>query len=234
MGHVAGSGVADWFRDPSWDEVTQAEFERRLQRARPSNRPQYLRIKGLAVAAGGRTDDAEQIYQRVLDEYPESLDAASAREHLGDLARLQGRLSQAEEHYRTLLAAHPTLNATTGLAELSLAEVLIEAGDGDSQGEAGALLTAVSERPSGLLFNDSRFRWLVARSFLAAVLDDLAVQQEMARQALELLGAGPTFARHPTVGVAHANVVTVGWLTAASSGPLPTGWADIPPWAAQR
>ena len=41
----------DWFRSPDWDEPARTAFEARLARARPRNRQQYLRIKGLALRA---------------------------------------------------------------------------------------------------------------------------------------------------------------------------------------
>lgn len=207
--------AADWFRDPAWDEEGRAEFERKLGRSRPGSRSQYLRIKGLAVEEGGDLDGAESLFRRVLDEAPDSLDAPAAREHLGDLARSCGRSEEAEAHYRELIAEHPTLKATTGLAELSLAELLIERDARTFANEASELLEAVARRRSALVFNSSQFRWLVARTRVAAAQGDLTTQVESASAALELLGAGPPFSRHPTVGLAEADPETRDWLVAA-------------------
>jgi hypothetical protein len=43
----------DWFRTPGWDDGAREDFERRLARARPHNRPQYLKIRALALREAG-------------------------------------------------------------------------------------------------------------------------------------------------------------------------------------
>jgi len=43
----------DWFRSSDWSGDAQEEFERRLSRAGASSRPQYLRIKALALIQHG-------------------------------------------------------------------------------------------------------------------------------------------------------------------------------------
>jgi hypothetical protein len=72
------SAREDWFRSPAWDQAARAEFELRLARARDHNRPQYLRIKGLALREAGLVDAARVLWQRVRSEYPTSMDATSA------------------------------------------------------------------------------------------------------------------------------------------------------------
>ena len=76
----------DWFRSPDWSPIAQAEFEARLSRARPYNRAQYLRIKGLALAEAGEKRGARQLWERVLESTEElaTTQQASALEHLGD------------------------------------------------------------------------------------------------------------------------------------------------------
>ncbi len=49
-GPTSGSAAKDW------DEAARADFEARLARARPHNRQQYLRIKGLSLRAAGHAD----------------------------------------------------------------------------------------------------------------------------------------------------------------------------------
>jgi tetratricopeptide (TPR) repeat protein len=208
----------EWFRSTAWDKAARADFEARLSRARSTSRPQYLRIKGLALHGAGRTDDAVTLWTRVIEDYPESLDAASAREFLADTARSSGDLDLAQAHYRALLNDRPALNATTGLAELSLAEVLIEGGTDDGYREARQLLDKVLERDGALLFNKSRFRWEVTSAVLAGRVGDGAVRRSAASAALELVGRGPQFARHPTVGLVEANEATIRWLQWATGG----------------
>jgi len=83
--------VDDWFRSPAWQPNDQAEFEQRLARARSANRPQYLRIKALALRDVGNVDAARDLHSRVAGEAaaPAS-EVAFAHEALGDLHRAAG------------------------------------------------------------------------------------------------------------------------------------------------
>lgn len=58
----------DWFRTPDWDAVARDDFERRLARARPYNRPQYLKIKAIALREDGQTDASRAMLHRALDD----------------------------------------------------------------------------------------------------------------------------------------------------------------------
>ena len=207
----------DWFREPGWDEQDQAQFEDRLRRARSWNRPQYLRIKGLALVDAGELRGARDLFERVTSDHPDSLDAAPAREHLGDVAVRTGESVEAELHFRTLLADHPTLSATTGLAEVKLAEVLIQRGEESDRREAQDLLDAANGRSGGgLAFNNGRFRWFIAQAALASQAGDLELQLQAARAALDLVGREPQLPRHPTVGLVDADVQILNWLRNAA------------------
>jgi len=123
--------TTDWFRGSAWDPASREDFERRLARARPSNRSQYIRIKALALAAAGQPDAARNLFERVIREHKDSLDCRASVEHLADLARSQGDDANAEAAYRELLTSWPNLNATSGMAEVSLAELLLKRGNRD-------------------------------------------------------------------------------------------------------
>lgn len=88
----------------AWDPQSQSDFEERLRRARSTSRAQYLYIKGASLA-GATLTVAAQLWRRVL----------------GDVARQEGRLDEAEHWYRELIDVNPTLNATTHMVEVSLA-----------------------------------------------------------------------------------------------------------------
>lgn len=80
----------DWFRSTAWDEQARTEFEAKLARSAAHNRPQYLRIKAIALDGAGLTDDALTLLERVTDDYPDSLDCVSAFELQGDILRRSG------------------------------------------------------------------------------------------------------------------------------------------------
>src|SRR5712691_391541 len=120
---------ADWFRSPEWGARESQEFERRLARARSHNRPQYLRIKAIAlgqsnvpaIRAVGR-----ELLGRVIEEFPDAtFEIPFSHELLGDSYRHDGRLDEAEHHYRSCLRIMPEgRSGTSGLCDLSLAELL--------------------------------------------------------------------------------------------------------------
>jgi tetratricopeptide (TPR) repeat protein len=219
----------EWFRRPEWDEVARNDFERRLRRARAGNRPQYLRIKGLALRDAGNPDGARHLWTRVLDEFPDSLHASSALEHLGDLARQEHQADEAERHYRTLLARNPTLNGTTHMVEVSLAEILIEHDDDVSHREALQLLQSRATRRSSM-FNDQVFRWHVARAALSLQVGDIESLRYAARKALALTQLGPQLPRHPTLGLARADQHTLNWLRTCATGTQTSTLGRQPPW----
>ncbi|AEV85452.1 hypothetical protein ACWT_4430 [Actinoplanes sp. SE50] len=207
----------DWYRTTEWHESAQAEFERRLARARPSSRGQYLRIKAVSLAEAGIVDGARDLYRRVVKVDPDGSSAASATELLGDLERAQGNAAVAEQHYRTLLDRWPTLNGTSRLAELSLAELLTEHGDAHHLAEADRLLIACADR--GLAFDDAIFRWNVARARLADRLGDDQSRAAAATTALALVGKGPQLPRHPDVGLVRTDEATLRWLKRLTNRP---------------
>ena len=146
----------DWFRSPTWQPNDQAEFERRLARARPANRPQYLRIKALALRDAGKVDAARHLFARVASETaaPAS-EVAFAHEALGDLHRAAGGLRQAAAEYRLALEVAPTLSGTSGEVQLSLGEVLLETDAAGGAAEVATLLDAAREH---VRFNSTAFR----------------------------------------------------------------------------
>lgn len=212
--------AADWFRTKDWDEAAREEFERRLGRASVRNRPQYLRIKGLALSDAGQVDAARELWVRVIREFPGSLDAPAAIEHLADMERKLGANEAAEHHYRELLDRSPTLNGTSGMAEVSLAELLIERDNAADREEALKLLDLPLRR--GRMLPDQLFRWHVALARAASDMGDRETQQRAARTALRLAReAPPPFPRHPTVGVVHADAALIAWLDDLAAGRVP-------------
>jgi len=206
---------ADWFRDPSWDPVTRDLFEDRLSRARDWNRPQYLRIKALALKDVRELKAAKQLLIRVVSDYPDSVDCGFCLELLGDIAREEGSAEAAEWNYREVIRRWPDLNGTTGMVEVSLAEVLTETGGPDRHEEALRLLGSALKR--GRLMNSGLFRWNIALARAAEKLGDAKTVSRAAGTALSLTKFGPQFPRHPTVGLAKPDAATLAWLEKAAA-----------------
>lgn len=202
------SVAEDWFRSPDWSPEARAEFEARLRRAKPSNRPQYTRIKGIALRESGQVDAARSLWHRILDaESGPAFEKASTIEHLAD--SYVGRdPATAEQYYRRLLTEHPTLNGTTATVEISLAELLIDKGNPGGMEEALALLNSFLARGTAQ-FPSVLFRWHLALIRIAEATGDKETWQRAARTALDLAGRGPVFPRHKTVGVVEADAHTL-------------------------
>lgn len=144
----------DWFRTPGWSACDREDFETRLKRARVTSRPQYLRIKALAIEEE-MPGAAEELLRRIVADYVERWpEVASAHERLGDLRTRAGDQQSAEVHYRSALDTSPTLSGTTGEVQFKLGELLLDR-DGPTD-EVYAMLDA-AERHMAL--NKSVFRW---------------------------------------------------------------------------
>jgi hypothetical protein len=201
----------DWFRSSIWGDEIADEFERRLGRARSTSRAQYIRIQGTHLIAQPDPelrDIGRQLLKRVIDEYGDGddMDAKFAVEQLAGSLRDEGRIAEAEEMYRRVLEAIVQskigASGTSGLAGLSLAELLILKSDEASLLEASNLLE--EEGPAieqlGALFRNAAFRYFVARARLARALGD-ASASAYATRALEIADeTEPSMPRHPDLG----------------------------------
>jgi tetratricopeptide (TPR) repeat protein len=208
LGSARMSSMADeWFRSPDWDPDAQADFEERLRRARPYNRAQYLRIKGLALAAAGEVAGARSLWTRVLESTEDSLQQAGALEHLGD-SHVDDDPALAEDYFRRLLALGGRTSGTTGTQHIKLAELLLDRGTRDDLAEAADLLVRwVPE--AQLPFPSAHFRWNLAAIRLAEAYGDREAAREAAQRALAFAERGPVFPRHPTVGLVEADRKTL-------------------------
>lgn len=205
----------EWFRSPAWGPDDQADFEARLRRARRTGRSQYLRIKGLALNEAGELDGARALWLRVLED-PDGSPVMRwpTLEHLGDLDA-ESDPDEAERRYRQLLEEDPTLNATTQMVEVKLAELLTRRKTPTALDEAWCLLEAWRVNRQSP-FPANHFAWAVARARWAEAAGRPDVVRESARRALDFNEAAAPFARHPGAGVVRADKQLLKWLRSRS------------------
>ena len=205
--HVA----SEWYRSPEWHDAAREDFEARLRRARPHNRQQYLRIKGLSLRAAGNLDGAREILERAA-EAPDGyfFQSMAAWEALADMDVESGDLTSAELLYRRILIQQPS-SGSTGTVEISLAEVLLASNRTQNNDEILALLNTWLERP-GLKFDNQLFRWHLDLIRLAERIGDGETVQRAARTALNLAERRPQLPRHPDVGLVMTDRATLGRL----------------------
>ena len=197
----------EWFRTSDWDAEAQVEFERRLQRARPMKRIQYLRIKGLALRDAGLIEDARMLWTRVLelpDEY--GFSHVAAIENLAE-SWVVDDPERAEELYRELVYRQPTADGTSGMVQVALAELLLNQGGSGNIKEATDLLNLWEDSDNP--FPKAWFRYALARVQLAEARADIDGAQSTARTALRLANLGPQFPRHGPIGVVETDELTV-------------------------
>ena len=202
----------DWFRSSDWSAGAQEDFERRLSRARPDSRPQYLRIKAIALLEAGQLESADALLERVIDESPDSTDARFGLELRGDIASRGGHLDRAADYYRRAIGdetALPNLSGTTGQVHVKLAETLFTL---DAETYWPELTDHLHRAVEHLRFNADIFRWSVLNARVAQRVGDGVVARESALRALDAAKAGPQLSRHPTVGLVDAGPDTLAWL----------------------
>jgi hypothetical protein len=202
----------DWYRAPTWAAAAGDTFEQRLRLARPYNRPQYLRIQAVTLLESGDPHDRQAaiaLLHRLLDQYPEHFEVPFAHELLAQAYRAEGDLALAEHHLRHCMATWPpSRSGTTGLADLTLAELLVEGGDPAGFREAAALLDA-SELASHLVFHAQVFRYYLVRARLADRVGDPR-RRAYAQHALQVAAiTTPQFPRHPDVGLVHTSAAVL-------------------------
>jgi hypothetical protein len=201
----------DWFRSETWNAQIEAEFEKRLGRSRTRfNKAQYLKIQGLTILASSETKAQEkgvQLLSRVVSDYPDQrTEVAHTHEILANYYKHAKNFAAAEAEYREVLvyyAVTPSRTNTTGLADISFVELILEASAASHYSEAETLLRALSEKArKHVMFNSDVFRYHAA---FARLLSRNGKAGEAAQHARFALNAAqlrsPQFPRHPTVGL---------------------------------
>src|SRR5947199_4659830 len=135
----------DWFRLPGYSPRDMEKFESRLNRSRRNNRAQYLRIKAVTVA-DLQNREAEvaalSLLRRIVDEYPDAWSEVNfAHEEMGSLYERMGRFADAEREYRWVVDSYSkSRSGTSGLCDLTLAELIVRTEQSSKYSEAADLL----------------------------------------------------------------------------------------------
>lgn len=193
----------NWAHEGSFDDEALAEFERRLARARPGNRAQYLRVKGATLLEVGQDEAlpvAISLLSRVVEEYDDALQVPWSHELLGEAYRRLGQLDRAEHHYRKCIeTADVRRSGTSHVTELLIADVLLQRSRAD---EALRLLDD-EELLDRLRWNSHIFRYCLARARAEKATG--GEPEPWAREALRLAQEDePQLPHKPTVGRVHA------------------------------
>lgn len=171
----------------------------------------YLQIKGITlqesadptIRAAGR-----RLLERQLAEYPNDFHSPYTHELLGNFLRSEGDSAQAEFHYRECMrTAPPNRSGTSGLFDLSLAEMLLDGNDSMRNQEISELLDSAHEEIAGRPWDYSTlYKFQKACAQLAHRQGDEQAARDHAQEAIRLSEiTDPPLARHPTIGLVQAS-----------------------------
>src|SRR3954470_5581164 len=100
--------TTEWFRNTTWNEDLENEFEIRLKRSRgPFHKAQYLRIQGGYLLE--HPDWAVQLVgirlmERLISDFPEEkFSTIFAHEQLGDYYLSSSNFTKAEKYFRVVV-----------------------------------------------------------------------------------------------------------------------------------
>ncbi len=160
----------DWFRRTTWTEQDSADFAQRLQRARPENRPQYVRIQAVALHATAEPSNlraALSLLDYFFRNWPEDIFLANA---FWQAARCHEEL---DEEQSALLAYRRPLDAQRGRPNvqpptaLDLGMFVLRLGRTDLYAEVLSVLNEFA-REQTMVFPVERYHFHLIHALLAA------------------------------------------------------------------
>lgn len=220
------SANRNWAHEVAFDGQAMAEFERRLARARPGNRAQYLRVKGATLLEAGQDEAlpvAISLFRRVVDDYDDFLQVPWSHELLGEAYRRMGELDRAEHHYRKCLEiADERRNGTSNVTELLIAEVLLQ----QSRPDEALRLLDDEELRGRLRWNSNVYRYCLARARAEQATG--GEPAPWSREALRLAQEDdPQLSRKPTVGRVQATEEELAELRRLAADTSASAWRRL-------
>jgi tetratricopeptide (TPR) repeat protein len=174
----------------------ESDFFARLHRARPGNRAQYLRVQAVHLEEAGGADRlraAMGLLDRLLREYPDSIEIAAAHWARGRCLEDVGDVNGAVAALRAALAAERARPNVRTEAYLELGMLAVRHGRKDLHDEA---LAALAEFGGSELLPRQKYE---AAAIRAIVLDARGLRAEARMSALRALDAS----RARTSGLRH-------------------------------
>jgi tetratricopeptide (TPR) repeat protein len=194
--------MADWFRCTDWNERTEAEFFRRLKRAR-TQKPQYLLIQALTLVQTGRPEFAETALNLIHlfeDEYSEDFFVTNAFDVKAHALTLLERWEDAFQAFEDALSARRARPNVTNDVWLEYPLCIARRRERDRYQRALEILKEFAS-PQDLLFPVSQFKYFATVALISADQGDREGAVRWARNALAAVSKPAPFTRHPGVGL---------------------------------
>src|SRR5947209_1762515 len=168
----------EWFRRTSWTDADRADFYARLKRSRgASSKSQYLRIQALHLAEAGHHEGAIDLLDRLLADFPDSIDTAQAHAQKADSLAKTGQTERAIDEYRAALQRERDFPNVRTNAWLDFGWFVVEMELTPLYGEVARVLEEFRDE-GGLKFPAIEYRYAT----LQALLADARGQQTRARE----------------------------------------------------
>jgi tetratricopeptide (TPR) repeat protein len=170
----------DWFRNEDWNAEIEAHFFAKLARARPANRPQYLRIQAYHL-----TPTRPNVALMLLDNFFQSDDPvfrATAHECRAEAYLALGRIDDALDSLRSALAREREFPNVITNAWLRFAMLVAK---GDLRIHFPEALKVLAENERHAAFPVQKFERHAAEAMILASSGDGAGAQAQAIKALE-------------------------------------------------
>lgn len=202
--------MRDWFRCTDWNELCEAEFFRRLKRAR-HQRPQYLVIQAGTLIGTARIElatPALSLLELFLHDHYDPFFASGAQYTKARALLMLGRWDEAFQAFEESLAAR---RASPGVIDDAWLEYPLTIALRRARDRYQRALDVLNEflSPTALVFPIQEFQYFATLALISADEGDREGASRWARNALAATTKQGSFSRHPAVGLvgmAHADL----------------------------
>jgi tetratricopeptide (TPR) repeat protein len=198
--------MPDWFRCTDWNDQIEAEFFRRLKRAR-HQRPQYLVIQAITLIRTGRPElavTALNLIELFVRQHYEPFSASRAFHAKARALLILERWDEAFQAFEHALAARRAMPNVIDDAWLEYPLNIAQRRARDRYQRALDVLNEFGS-PTALTFPIQEFQYFATLAIIAADAGDREGASRWARNALSAAGKQSPFSRHPDVGLVGAS-----------------------------
>ena len=187
----------EWFRRTTWSPDAERDFYERLNRARPSNKAQYLRIQALHLAEAGQADAALNLLNRLFTQFPELVQLAAAHSQAAQCHEHLGNTDEAVREYRLALEVQKGFPNVDPGTRLEFPWFIVMKQLEPLYDEALSILESAH-----IVFPVQAFKAAAIRAFVARARQSQAQASQYAVEALRAAGVEESqFRYHRTLGL---------------------------------
>ncbi len=192
----------EWFRRSTWSDADREDFNARLKRSRgASSKAQYLRLQALHLAEAGHHTGAIELLDRLLAEFPDSIDTAQAHAQKAESLAKLGQPEAVIDEYRAALQRERDFPNVRTNAWLDFGWFVVENELTPLYDEIARVLEEFCDE-GGLRFPAIEYRYAAIHALLADARGEKTRAREFAQQALAEAAKDHSGLRyHATVGL---------------------------------